>query len=113
MSDIIYYLATVPFESASQIDILPENHPAAQLHGHSYTASVRVPMPAPFIEISDEEEENEPDPVNILKEHLQTTIEPLNYTFLNQHLKTPTDENLARWIHEKIDLSAFLILKRG
>jgi len=95
MTDKIYYLATVPFESACQIDILPATHPAAQLHGHSYTASVRTPIP----------NNSRQEPVGFLKEHLQATIEPLNYTFLNKHLKTPTDENLARWIHKKIDLS--------
>jgi len=99
MSDKIYYLATMPFESACQIDILPEAHPAAQLHGHSYLASVRVPMtPSAASHTASE-------PVAFLKEHLQSTIEPLNYTFLNKHLDTPTDENLARWIHKKIDLT--------
>lgn len=97
MSDQIFYLATVPFESACQINILPESHPAAQLHGHSYMASVRAP-----VKTSDHKEQ---EPVSFLKEHLQKTIEPLNYTLLNQHLEIPTDENLARWIHKKIDLS--------
>ena len=101
MTDTIYYLATMPFESACQINILPEEHPAAQLHGHSYLASVRVPM-----ELSGS---NEPDgfaeePVAFLREHLQKTIAPLNYTLLNNHLSVPTDENLARWVHQKIDL---------
>ncbi len=96
MSEQLFYLATVPFESACQINILPENHPAANLHGHSYTASVRVPLKSA--------EKMSQEPVSFLKEHLQTTIEPLNYTLLNQHLDIPTDENLARWIHKKIAL---------
>ncbi len=97
MSDKLFYLATIPFESACQINILPEGHPAANLHGHSYTASVRVPMP--------DVEKTGQEPVSFLKNHLQTTIAPLNYTLLNQHIDTPTDENLARWVHEKIALS--------
>lgn len=101
MSDTIYYLATVPFESACRIDILPETHPAAQLHGHSYTASVRVPMSPPPVSTSGSDRE----PVGFLKDHLQSTIKPLNYAFLNDHLMIPTDENLARWVHEKIDLT--------
>ena len=96
MNNTIYYLATVPFESACRIDILPEKHPSAHLHGHSYTASVRVPMSPP--------PEDGEEPVKFLKEHLKSTIEPLNYDFLNNHLEIPTDENLARWVHEKIDL---------
>jgi len=97
MTDQIFYLATMPFESACQINILPETHPAAHLHGHSYLASVRVPIKATEKMLQEE-------PVSFLKAHLRTTIEPLNYTFLNQHIETPTDENLARWIHKKIDL---------
>ena len=99
MSDTIYYLATMPFESACRIDILSESHPAAHLHGHSYTASVRVPMT-----LADASEALPQEPVGFLRQHLQTTIAPLNYAFLNDHLMVPTDENLARWIHEKIDL---------
>ena len=98
MSDKIYYLATVPFESACQIDILPESHPASRLHGHSYLASVRVPVaPREALEQGDE-------PVALLREHLQSTIAPLNYAFLNDQIPTPTDENLARWVHQRIDL---------
>ncbi|MCW8932901.1 MAG: 6-carboxytetrahydropterin synthase [Gammaproteobacteria bacterium] len=99
MTDQIFYLATMPFESACQIKILPETHPAAQLHGHSYTASIRVPING--IQAATEAMQ---EPVSFLKAHLQTTVDPLNYTFLNQHLDIPTDENLARWIHEKTDL---------
>ena len=101
MTDTIYYLATMPFESACQINILPEKHPAAQLHGHSYLASVRVPM-----ELYGSKEANgfTEEPVAFLRKHLQTTIAPLNYTLLNNHLSVPTDENLARWVHQKIDL---------
>lgn len=101
MTDKIYYLATMPFESACQINILPANHPAAQLHGHSYLASVRVPVE---IDSSDDAHSFGEEPVTFLKAHLRKTIAPLNYTLLNNHLSTPTDENLARWVHQQIDL---------
>ncbi len=103
MTDTIYYLASAPFESACQINILPEKHPAAQLHGHSYTASVRVPINSFHGEAQLNNENLEA--VNSLKDHLFTTVEPLNYAFLNQQIAIPTDENLARWIHKKINLS--------
>ncbi len=45
MTNKLFYLATLPFEAACQINILPKSHPAAQMHGHSYSASVRVQMP--------------------------------------------------------------------
>jgi len=97
MSDNIYYLATQPFEAACQINILPEAHPAAQLHGHSYSASVRVPLS----KIHTQKQE----PVSFLKEQLKQCIKPLDYSFLNQHLEVPTDENLARWIQKKINVA--------
>ncbi len=102
MTDTIYYIASAPFESACKIDILPKNHPAAQLHGHSSSASVRVPLTTAASELNSETKQ---EAVSFLKEHLQTTIKPLNYTFLNQQINIPTDENLARWIHKKINLS--------
>ncbi len=97
MNEQLFYLATMPFESACQINILPQSHPAAQLHGHSYSASVRVPLTAARAMAQ--------EPLSFLKSHLQSSIAPLNYTFLNDHLLVPTDENLARWIHQQIDLS--------
>jgi 6-pyruvoyltetrahydropterin/6-carboxytetrahydropterin synthase len=101
MSDTIYYLATVPFESACQIDILPKTHPSGNLHGHSYLASVRVPIEHP----GDIKKNQLPNiPLDYLRNHLSNTLAPLDYSFLNHHLPIPTDENLARWVHEKIDL---------
>lgn len=97
MSSTLYYLATLPFESACQIKSLPDSYPAAQLHGHSYSASLRVAMP--------DIKKKGQDPVNFLKTHLQKTIDPLNYSLLNTHISIPTDENLARWIHKKTDLA--------
>jgi len=97
MTNKLFYLATIPFEAACQIKLLPDSHPAANLHGHSYTASLRVPVSA--------SEQTEQEPLAFLKNHLQNTLAPLNYSLLNTHIDTPTDENLARWIHKKIDLS--------
>ncbi|MCU7834164.1 MAG: 6-carboxytetrahydropterin synthase [gamma proteobacterium symbiont of Taylorina sp.] len=103
MTDKIYYIASASFEAACQINILPEIHPAAQLHGHSYNASVRIPFATLDDELSFIRERKEA--VNFLKDHLQSTVKPLNYTFLNQKIPVPTDENLARWIHREISSS--------
>lgn len=96
MPDKLYYIATVPFESACQIDILDSYHRAAHLHGHSYKASIRVPLENSAVLM---------EPAGFLREHLKKIIEPLNYSLLNQHLAIPTDENLTRWIRKKTDLS--------
>ena len=99
MTQKLYYIVSAPFESACQINILPKQHPAAQLHGHSYQASLRIPLSS--LNAIAGFRENQQDTVAMLKNHLQNTIVPLNYTFLNDHLTIPTDENLARWIHKK------------
>ena len=93
--DKLYYIATVPFESACRIDILDPRHRAAGLHGHSYKASIRVPL---------QNSAAATEPVSYLREHLQQIIDPLNYSLLNEHLAVPTDENLTRWIRHHTDL---------
>jgi len=103
MTEKIYYLASAPFEAACQINILPENHPAAQLHGHSYTTSIRMPFTT--LQQNSHFAAKKKEAVSFLKNHLQSIIEPLNYTDLNQQISVPTDENLARWIHKKITSS--------
>ncbi len=96
MNNKLFYIATVPFESACQINILDQQHHAAHLHGHSYKASIRVPLTNIQEKI---------EPVSFLRTHLKKLITPLNYSFLNDHLPIPTDENLTRWIRNKTDLT--------
>ena len=38
MRDRNYALATLPFEAARQVDILPEGYRSRRLHGHSFWA---------------------------------------------------------------------------
>lgn len=103
MDNKIYYIVSAIFESACQIKILPKDHPSAQLHGHSYRASVRIPLTTLKKQSSFNNEKVEA--VSFLKNHLHKTIEPLNYTLLNNQIDIPTDENLARWIHKKMTYS--------
>ena len=103
MSHKIYYIVSAPFESACQINILSDSHPAAQLHGHSYQASLRIPLSSLNNDAAFTSKQQEA--VAFLKNHLHKTIEPLNYTFLNEQINVPTDENLARWIHQASNFS--------
>ena len=38
-----------------------------------------------------------------LRQALGHCVEGLDYRYLNEHLAVPTDENLARWIHQCVD----------
>lgn len=86
----LYYVSTHAFEAACRIPILAEQHPASQLHGHSYLANFRVP--AKKIELYD------------LDQRFEQWVKPLNYSYLNDKIEVPTDENIARWLLKQSQL---------
>jgi 6-pyruvoyltetrahydropterin/6-carboxytetrahydropterin synthase len=93
----LWYAAAARFEAARSVDVLPEGHRSRGLHGHSFLARVRADLPpgwAPF-------EGGETDE---LQRRLQLCVATLDYTHLNSTVGTPTDENLARWIREHLDV---------
>jgi len=92
----IYYLASSQFEAACQMGNLPRQHRASKLHGHSYQVSIRTPQAA--TDLNDLT-------LHSLDSHIQQIIKPLDYSFLNDHIKIPSDENIARWILSKSSLN--------
>jgi 6-pyruvoyltetrahydropterin/6-carboxytetrahydropterin synthase len=95
MSEEKSYVAAVPFEAARHVDILPEGHRSRQMHGHSFSIKARVSLPdgwAPFPGSETTE----------LSQALATTIAPLDYSILNDHIEVPTDENIARWARQHL-----------
>jgi len=98
MPEHLLFTAASPFEAACRVDLLPEGHRVRRLHGHSYLAKVRAAIPPgdagfPGSEASD------------LHEQLAACVAPLDYRFLNDHLPHPTDENLARWVREHLEVA--------
>jgi 6-pyruvoyltetrahydropterin/6-carboxytetrahydropterin synthase len=97
MTEKLFFTAAAPFESARKVGVLPENHRSSRLHGHSFLAKVRAELPpdwAPFPGIESD----------TLQERLIQSVSQLDYDFLNNHIKVPTDENLARWVRQCLDL---------
>lgn len=95
MTSRTFYFATSPFEAARRVDILPEDHPARHLHGHSFLAKVRAETTQGL--------DNFPGSESFtLKAALEECVSPLNYNDLNLHLPVPTDENLARWVRGRL-----------
>ena len=103
MTQQLLYAAGATFESARRIPQAPEGSRANRLHGHSFRASLRVgALPtddeggvlAPFAGSE----------VDALRQRLEERIAPLDYQLLNDHLAVPTDENVARWIRERVQL---------
>lgn len=96
MSDLLLHLATAPFEAACRIPILPDGHRSRRLHGHSYRVRVRAAVPPDHAPFPGAE-------VDALKAALHRCVARLDYQDLTQLLPVPTDENLARWVRERID----------
>ncbi|MCB1824630.1 MAG: 6-carboxytetrahydropterin synthase [Candidatus Competibacteraceae bacterium] len=97
MSERLYFTAAAPFEAARQVDILPAGHRARRLHGHSFLARVRAEFPPAVASFPGAESD-------VLTERLRAVVAPLDYALLNEHLPSPTDENLARWLRTHLDL---------
>jgi 6-pyruvoyltetrahydropterin/6-carboxytetrahydropterin synthase len=95
MSDRLYHIAAAPFEAALRVPVLPHGHRSRRLHGHSFVARVRAALPNGWAAFVGAE-------TDALSDSLGTCVEPLNYADLNAVLPVPTDENLARWVRDRL-----------
>lgn len=91
------FSAASGFESAAQVTLLPVGHRSRGLHGHSYLATVRADLPAGWAPFPGGE-------VEALRTRLEACLAPLDYQLLNNTIAQPTDENIARWIRERLDV---------
>ena len=97
MSEELIFVATSSFEAALFVPLLPEGHRSRRLHGHSFLAEVRCALPGNWASFPGGE-------IDELRERLQSVVAPLDYNELNRLIEQPTDENLARWIRERINV---------
>lgn len=93
----LYQLAVAPFEAARRITVLPEGHRGRRLHGHGFLARVRAEVPPGAADFPGDEPA-------ALRRALERCVAGLDYRDLNEILPVPTDENLARWVNEHLDL---------
>lgn len=84
MSATLLHVAAAPFEAAVSVPVLPEGHRSRRLHGHSFLAAVRS------------------RDGSALGERLRAAVALLDYACLNELIAVPTDENVARWIRERL-----------
>ena len=89
------FSASCGFESACQIPALPVGHRSRGLHGHGYFVTVRAALPVGWAPFAGGE-------VEALRLRLEAAVAPLDYTLLNDTLAQPTDENIARWLRERL-----------
>ena len=81
------------FEAARKLPNLPQSHPCASVHGHSFTLTVYI--------------EGEPDAkhgwiidFSVLKRACEGELKLLDHRFLNdvEGLANPTTENICEWL---------------
>ena len=95
MKHSLYFAAAAPFEAARKVNILPSGHRSATLHGHSFSARVRAELPQGWGSCGGGE-------CDVLQRQLEHCVSRIDYTYLNDLLEIPTDENLARWFYQNL-----------
>lgn len=81
------------FEAAHRLPFVPEGHPCARLHGHSFFVRLTIdgeinPETGWVMDFDD------------IKEAFAPLLDQLDHYYLNdvKGLENPTSENLAKWI---------------
>ena len=92
----ILHAASSRFEAARQVEMLPAGHRCRRMHGHGFIATAYAAVPAEWVAYPGGE-------VAALQQQVDRCAARLSYGVLNEHLDQPTDENLARWIRERLD----------
>ena len=90
-------VASHRFEAARQIAGLPGTDRRGALHGHGFIASVHASPPAGWAAFGGSE-------CHDLRERLARCVGPLDYSLLNDLVDTPTDEHVAAWIGQRVDV---------
>ena len=100
MKPKILYSARANFESARYLAQYPAQHKLHRVHGHSFFARLRTD----YTDYADSLNECITDQ---LEAQLRQCVAPLDYDLLNEHVYNPSDENLALWIRDRIEISQF------
>ena len=90
-----YTVATTGFEAACRIDSLPASHRSSRLHGHGFQVKVRAVLHDGWARFAGSE-------VDDLLAHLQSIVMPLDHQYLNDFIRNPTNENIARWVRKQL-----------
>jgi 6-pyruvoyltetrahydropterin/6-carboxytetrahydropterin synthase len=93
----LLYTAAAGFESARHVPALPAGHRLRGIHGHGFVARVRCALPGDWAAFPGAE-------VGQLRDALAAAVRPLDYALLNAEIEVPTDENIARWVRQRLDV---------
>jgi 6-pyruvoyltetrahydropterin/6-carboxytetrahydropterin synthase len=98
MEEHLFFTAATNFEAARQVELLPVGHRSRSLHGHGFLAKVCTALPSNWASFPGAE-------VGDLHQRLVRAVSPLDYSHLNLKVTHPTDENLARWVRDRLDIA--------
>lgn len=90
-------VASQRFEAARQLDGLRAMHRRGSLHGHGFIASVRAHVPVDWAAFQGSGPHD-------LQDRLGQCVNRLDYGLLNDVMDSPTDETVASWIAQRIDV---------
>jgi 6-pyruvoyltetrahydropterin/6-carboxytetrahydropterin synthase len=93
----LFHCAASEFEAAREVKILPDGHRSRRLHGHSFISTVRAELPPNWAPYHGAE-------VSQLGIEINKATNSLDYRYLNELLPIPTDENIARWLWQNLEL---------
>jgi len=83
------------FSASHVLDLLPEDHPCARLHGHNYVITIHLKS-ATLDEYGFVKDYTD------LKMVKQFIDETLDHRYLNDQMSvTPTSENIARFLYDR------------
>tara|TARA_Y100001960_G_C14752795_1_gene869466 strand:- start:398 stop:1492 length:1095 start_codon:yes stop_codon:yes gene_type:complete len=97
MKETLLYVASTPFEAARLVEILPDEHKSKKLHGHSFNAKIRANLPSDWASFTGSESKD-------LQSIIKQSVDPIDYSFLNDLIAIPTDENIARWLWSQLNI---------
>ena len=100
MKQKLLYAASAHFQSARFLEHYPDDHKFRRYHGHGFITRVRS-------EQNSHSGSFKLEGADDLENRLNQCVSILDYDLLNQHLDKPTDENLALWVRQHIDITDF------
>ncbi len=95
MNTKILYTAEASFEAARQMAGLASGHRAGRLHGHGFVAWMHCAIADGWADFPGGEVEQ-------LQQRLAAAVALLDYRCLNEQIAEPSDENLARWLGQRL-----------
>lgn len=97
--ETLYLVAESFIEAARKVDAYGDDHRCSSVHGHSFIAKV-------YSEFISCESNFDGTEVDELIKQLDGCVDELNYSYLNQLLPVPTDQNIANWLLDRISIDS-------